>query len=101
MYFIQSFLASMFQEEQPPSSVWRSYYKNTVVVNYVTVTQHRDTINYNFILVIRTLPWRWPKYCPKHFGENIAKTQYIINIRVHFFGNLYRVSDSLTNPVFL
>lgn len=35
-----------------------------------------DTVNNNCILVIRTSPWIWPEYQPKHVGENIINKIY-------------------------
>jgi len=32
-----------------------------------------ETFNYNYILVLETLPWRWQGYWPKHVGEDINK----------------------------
>jgi len=87
MHFSQSLFTNMFRAVLRPSSVWRSYYSNTVVVNCITVTPqqpklyiyksvtvnpHGDTINHSFTLAIRTSHWRCPKYCPKHVGEDIA-----------------------------
>jgi hypothetical protein len=46
-----------------------------------------DTVNHNCILVIRTAPWRWPDYQPKHVGENTMNKMHHRNERV-FVGYL-------------
>ena len=51
MYFIYNILTDIFRQIFRSYSVWRYYYKIR-------------------ILVIRTSPWRWQEYRPKHVGEN-------------------------------
>jgi len=86
IYFIQRILNNMFRPVFRPSSDCLSYYKNTIVIivlEFLTkiiqlqlLWSDGDTANHNCILVIIISPWRWPKYRPKHVGENTVNRMY-------------------------